>query len=626
MSILRSLFQPKLAANKIQDIATILSERSPQVVIPNTNFKSQESTLSADVKKFESRFRELKENEGKIDVQKQDQFIMDLKQLAKELHESYPDFYIKSASDILLARQLEPSLKQVSAMLAPIAQLEQEKEVATLKVNLLLALSNLSIWILDDKENAKKYCNEVFTLTTIFKLNPPETATTLMCLGDTEHLLGPGHYAKAKDYYAEALKIRMNFYGEKHADVASSYHQLSNALERLNEVEDLVNFRMKALNIRLAIYGEKHVSIVTSYRKLGNAYQLCGDIDASLKYLSDALRISLEINKSEHPETAAIYSSLGDCYSTQRDSKNAIENYKKACAIYEDFFHDAHPILAVLYNSLGNAHRQNGNNRKAIKYYGLSLSFYKTLEYHEKLSEVNLSLTTAAAECHKQVNTYKQDGHTQKAIKCYGSLLSAYQQLGDKKKFDEVNQILISAAAAYHKQGSFYQQRAKKQQATLYYKCSLSAYQQLGNEGKIKEIGVTLVRLGEKPVTIPDSEVDTGEFDNIFIKHADTTLPALEFKDSSVHELKQQDKDSSQDTTKGIFALLQDAKSISEQLRDKSSIEGTMSSSSSQALAAHNSRVKYYTRLVPRSVAVSHANKSSDASSLSSSQERQKKR
>lgn len=118
-----------------------------------------------------------------------------------------------------------------------------------------------------------------------------------------------------------------------------------------------------------------------------------------------------------------------------------------------------------------------------------------------------------------------------------------------------------------------------------------------------------------------------------------------------------------QTSTKGLFELLLDAsrrKSVS-QVKNKSSrasakfdlakplvskpfpneikggdvtavrqpIEGVLSKASTQVLGAHNSRIKYYTSLVQhswKSVAVNHVSKSSDASSLSSSQERQKKR
>ena len=74
--------------------------------------------------------------------------------------------------------------------------------------------------------------------------------------------------------------MRKKIFGEDHADVARSYHNLGNVYQQLGQYNEAKEFLEKALIINKKIFGEDHADVARRYHNLGNVYGQLGQYQA----------------------------------------------------------------------------------------------------------------------------------------------------------------------------------------------------------------------------------------------------------------------------------------------------------------------------------------------------------
>jgi len=68
----------------------------------------------------------------------------------------------------------------------------------------------------------------------------------------------------------KALEIRLDKLGNRHPDVAQSYHNIGSALYSQGKYEEAMKMHQKALDIRLEVFGNSHNEVASTYVHMGN--------------------------------------------------------------------------------------------------------------------------------------------------------------------------------------------------------------------------------------------------------------------------------------------------------------------------------------------------------------------
>ena len=186
-------------------------------------------------------------------------------------------------------------------------------------------------------------------------------------------------FDQAIEYHNKALKIRLDLFGEKHPDVARSYHNLGFAYRDKGDLDQAIEYLNKALKIRLDLFGEKHPDVAGGYNNLGTVYRQKKDFDQAIAYYDKALKIQLNLFCEIHPDVARSYNNLGNAYHDKVDLDQAIDYYNRALKIRLEVFGEIHPYVATSYHNLGGAYHDKGDLDHAILYYRKSLNVYDKL-------------------------------------------------------------------------------------------------------------------------------------------------------------------------------------------------------------------------------------------------------
>ena len=98
----------------------------------------------------------------------------------------------------------------------------------------------------------------------------------------------------ALKFGSQALESRLNKYGENHADVAMSYHNLGRVYYFMGKYNKCIECNEKAIRIREAVFGQENVETANTYNNLANVYQVKKKYELAL----EACRVALRIRKN----------------------------------------------------------------------------------------------------------------------------------------------------------------------------------------------------------------------------------------------------------------------------------------------------------------------------------------
>jgi len=95
-------------------------------------------------------------------------------------------------------------------------------------------------------------------------------------------------------------------------------------------------FHKQALKIRVEIFGEENDHTAFSYHNLGLLYEDINRIDEAIKLYSKALKVWEKILYQNHPSLGICYNSMAIIYGNQGNFEKAYEFMKKAIGVWED--------------------------------------------------------------------------------------------------------------------------------------------------------------------------------------------------------------------------------------------------------------------------------------------------
>ena len=273
-------------------------------------------------------------------------------------------------------------------------------------------------------------------------------------------------FNKSLDYYQQALLIRRALYGDKHADVAESCHNLGTVYSNLGLYDQAKQFHEEALTIRKTIFGEQHVIVAAAYYNLAIVYNNLGRYSEAKESHLKALMIRKKILGEEHGDVASCYHSLGIVCSNLGQYSQAKEFHKMALLIRRKVLSDVHGDVAASFHSLGIVCSNLGQYSEGKEFHEKAL-FIRQRVFGNEHSDVAASYSSLGVVC-CNLGQYNQ------ALEFHEKAL-----IIRRKIFGELHGLV---AAGFHKMGIVYSNLGQYKQATASYEKALNIRRQIYGE------------------------------------------------------------------------------------------------------------------------------------------------
>jgi tetratricopeptide (TPR) repeat protein len=202
-----------------------------------------------------------------------------------------------------------------------------------------------------------------------------ETATSLDKLA--VNLQAQGHAKEAEPLYRKALAIHEEVLGPKHPHTAASYLNLALNLQAQGQVKEAEPLCRKALAVLEEVLGPKHPDTATSYNNLAYNLQAQGLAREAESLFRKALAVREAVLGPRHTDTAESYNNLAYNLQAQGRAKEAEPLYCKALPVLEEMLGTKHPWTALSYNNLASNLQAQGRTQEA------ELLFRKALAVRE---------------------------------------------------------------------------------------------------------------------------------------------------------------------------------------------------------------------------------------------------
>jgi len=206
----------------------------------------------------------------------------------------------------------------------------------------------------------------------LFGYKDTNTASSYNNLGIVYN--GLKKYKKAFKYYKKAFKIRKESLPNKSLELASSYNNLGIICTNLNKFEKALKYHEKALSIRQVLLGKKHNDIAISYNNIATVHRSLQHYSTAIKYNCNSIRIQ---RHKMNFYSSIFYENIGLNYLSNEKFKNAYQSLKRALTIRIKIFDK------IFQNFNSNTTKKNINKNK---YNTINIFLRTTSKYLKILS------------------------------------------------------------------------------------------------------------------------------------------------------------------------------------------------------------------------------------------------
>ncbi|MEW6772863.1 MAG: tetratricopeptide repeat protein [Bacteroidota bacterium] len=276
-----------------------------------------------------------------------------------------------------------------------------------------------------------------------------------------------GNYAKAMDYYFNALEINEQI--ENKQGQAANLGNIGIVYKEQSNDSKALEYYFKALKIDEYL-GNKN-GVARHLGNIGNVYLDHGNYAKALDYYFKALKINEEIGNKQGQ--AINLGNIGTVYNEQSDYAKALEYYFKALKINEELG-NKNGVARHLGN-IGTVCNEQGNYAKALEYYFKALKIYEEIG-NKQNQAVNLG----------NIGTvYNEQGKMPKALEYYFKALKINEEIGNKQ----------GQAVNFGNIGSLYLAQKKFKEAEKYLKQSEQINRELRTIYYLKSVCKSLSEL-----------------------------------------------------------------------------------------------------------------------------------
>ncbi|CAF1111946.1 unnamed protein product [Adineta ricciae] len=163
-------------------------------------------------------------------------------------------------------------------------------------------------------------------------------------------------------HYDEAMKIRQEVFGPKHANVGEVYSLIGASQSfSLNEYDEaLVNFK-KAIAIQEGSTLCDIIALCRTYSNIASTYDDIGNHQLALEYFNKCLTIQQTALPPNHPGIAMTYNNMGCAYRNISDSTKALECYQKSLSINRQILPPTHTYIVRTEDNIRRLQKKTKN-------------------------------------------------------------------------------------------------------------------------------------------------------------------------------------------------------------------------------------------------------------------------
>jgi tetratricopeptide (TPR) repeat protein len=160
----------------------------------------------------------------------------------------------------------------------------------------------------------------------------PDRAETLSQTLDTfaQALSGEGRLAEAEAPTREALGLRREYFGNRHALTAQSMNNLAALLYQAGRYAEAASQWQEALPVYREVYGAEHPELATLLNNLGRSALMAGRVTEAIPLLENALQMGEHLWGPDHDYLVLPLNSLGMAYLYQGDASRARADISRA--------------------------------------------------------------------------------------------------------------------------------------------------------------------------------------------------------------------------------------------------------------------------------------------------------
>ncbi len=267
-----------------------------------------------------------------------------------------------------------------------------------------------------------------------------------------------GHSRHALELAEQALAIRRELFGERHADTATSLNNIASYHDQLGNTTHALGLAEQALAIHRELFGERHADTARSLSNISFYHHQLGNTKHALELAEQALAIRRELFGEQHPATANSLSNITGYHAQLGNTKHALELAEQALAIRRELFGEQHPDTATSLNNIAGYHHQLGNTKHALELAEQALAIYREL-LGERHPDTATSLNNIAGYHH-------QLGNTKHALELAEQALAIRRELFGEQHPKTANSLhnladllltLGKSALAYHNANKAYE-------------------------------------------------------------------------------------------------------------------------------------------------------------------------
>ena len=179
------------------------------------------------------------------------------------------------------------------------------------------------------------------------------------------YLFDRGRYAAAEPLYLHSLRIREQFLGPEHPDVALTLNGLGRLYYQQSRYVEAEPFYLRAVALQDPQLGPEHPDLAQTLTNLGILYQEVGKYIEAEPLYQRALRIGEQFLGPEHPDVALTLNGLANFYNRLERYAEAEPLYQRALRIREQRLGPEHPDIAITLNGLAVLYYQRGKYTEA---------------------------------------------------------------------------------------------------------------------------------------------------------------------------------------------------------------------------------------------------------------------
>ncbi len=341
---------------------------------------------------------------------------------------------------------------------------------------------------------------------------------------DIYHLKGTllassGDYTGSIPYYEEAIKLKIQFNGEKDTNLSNTYNNLGNTYFHLGDYNKALIFYKKAIKNASCRIVPDCPDMAMLNLSLAITYSIKGDFDNARFHYLESLRIGRKVYREDDEDYSRILMNIGTFYNQLGYFENALAALNAAKMVFQNKFGNNYYELGYIYTNIGKIYSDIGDIEKALNFFYKALQIYKSnynanhpeiastymnigrcfyekKEYTKAISYYNLSINTGnTANTISKIRTYRNTG-------------KAYEKLNEFSKaeyfFDKAINISIQLLGTNHyetaksyldKAEFYYNSNRGKEAIKLYFK-SLDIFKIVFGK-KHQDISYCLANIGD---------------------------------------------------------------------------------------------------------------------------------